>query len=220
MVRGGRSSPARAAAKTAAFSTWRVRARRVVLRLAPPTTPRWSSIGTARSGRSSRAPTGAVHRSTARCSWWCARARRTALPLAAPRGSGAAHTLTERWNGTKWAIVASPNRSPAGVYSSTLQDVSCSGARSCFAVGLSIYTEPHSSAGGILTQQWNGTKWFAIGAPTCRARRAASSGAFVLERAGLLRRRQLVDHPYSGHGTADRAIPLSVASLTFEIVEC
>src|SRR5690242_18204475 len=44
-------------------------------------------------------------------------------------------TLIERWNGTSWSILASPN--PAGATGSYLNGVSCTSATSCLAVGYS-----------------------------------------------------------------------------------
>jgi hypothetical protein len=45
----------------------------------------------------------------------------------------ATRTLVERWNGTKWSIVASPN--PANVEQTELTGVTSRSASSCFAVG-------------------------------------------------------------------------------------
>src|SRR5262249_20338584 len=45
--------------------------------------------------------------------------------------SGAAVTLIEHWNGTQWSVVLTPN-APG---ENTLQDVTCTGAGSCMAVG-------------------------------------------------------------------------------------
>jgi hypothetical protein len=41
--------------------------------------------------------------------------------------------LVERWNGSAWVIVASPN--PTGSTASYLNDVSCVTATACTAVG-------------------------------------------------------------------------------------
>jgi hypothetical protein len=46
---------------------------------------------------------------------------------------GANLTLAERWNGTSWAIQATPN--PGGAQRSELLGVSCSAATACTAVG-------------------------------------------------------------------------------------
>jgi hypothetical protein len=69
-------------------------------------------------------------------------------------------TLIERWNGTKWLVVASPN-GPAGT-STALNDVSCTGPAFCIAVG--ITGAPASGLNGLadattLTMKWNGSKW-------------------------------------------------------------
>ena len=74
--------------------------------------------------------------------------------------SSPARALIERWNGTKWATVAAPN--PTGSVEVYLNGVSCVSASSCFAVG---YFTTGSSTGHVLTERWNGTKWFAVGAP-------------------------------------------------------
>jgi hypothetical protein len=63
-------------------------------------------------------------------------------------------TLVERWNGTKWSIVASPN--PANVEQVELTGVTCRSATSCFAVG---------SGRGTLVERWNGTSWAMMTSP-------------------------------------------------------
>ena len=61
-------------------------------------------------------------------------------------------TLVERWDGTHWSIVASPN--PAGSNFNFLESVSCTTATNCVAVG--------SAGDGIhpvpVVQRWNGTR--------------------------------------------------------------
>jgi hypothetical protein len=57
-------------------------------------------------------------------------------------------TLVERWDGTAWSIVPSPN--PKGSTYSQLSGVSCMSASNCFAVGIG-----HST----LIERWNGTIW-------------------------------------------------------------
>src|SRR5262249_32220554 len=65
-------------------------------------------------------------------------------------------TLVERWNGTAWSIVPSPNR--AGV--DELLSVSCVSASACTAVG---WSAPSSKSGPssvrTLVETWNGTAW-------------------------------------------------------------
>jgi hypothetical protein len=68
--------------------------------------------------------------------------------------SGAELTLAERWNGSAWTIQTTPN--PAGAKSSWLEDVACSSATACTAVGR------YESAAGVeatLAERWNGTEW-------------------------------------------------------------
>jgi hypothetical protein len=60
-------------------------------------------------------------------------------------------TLAERWNGTTWAIQATPNPSDSifpGLYA-----VSCTSASACTAV------DGDSDAGVELAEYWNGTTW-------------------------------------------------------------
>lgn len=57
-------------------------------------------------------------------------------------------TLIERWDGSSWAITASPN--PPGSPDSELLGVTCNSTSSCFAVGLGH---------GTLIERWNGSIW-------------------------------------------------------------
>jgi hypothetical protein len=57
-------------------------------------------------------------------------------------------TLTERWDGSSWSIVSSPN--PKGSPDSQLSSVTCTSATNCFAVGIGHAT---------LIERWNGTIW-------------------------------------------------------------
>ena len=63
-------------------------------------------------------------------------------------------TLAERWDGSSWTVQSTPN--PDGAESSHLNDVSCTSATACTAVG--SYT-----SGGVATvtlaERWNGTSW-------------------------------------------------------------
>jgi hypothetical protein len=74
--------------------------------------------------------------------------------------SGVGETLAEVWNGTKWAIQATPN--PAGSTENLLTGVSCTGAAACEATG--SYTNS-SGVGETLAEAWNGTKWAAQKTP-------------------------------------------------------
>jgi streptogramin lyase len=64
-------------------------------------------------------------------------------------------TLVERWNGTSWSIVSTPN--PEGT-KAELRSVSCVSANDCWAVG-------NSKGTAALAEHWNGTAW-SINSPT------------------------------------------------------
>jgi hypothetical protein len=63
-------------------------------------------------------------------------------------------TLAEHWNGTSWAVQATPN--PAGALESRLEGVSCTSAASCTAVG---YYKTGTEAFSAFAERWNGTAW-------------------------------------------------------------
>jgi hypothetical protein len=69
-------------------------------------------------------------------------------------GSAGSLTLAERWNGTSWSIVPTPNR--VNTKNGILNGVSCAGPSSCTAVG---YTFTARSVQRALVEAWNGTKW-------------------------------------------------------------
>src|SRR5262249_50567579 len=85
-------------------------------------------------------------------------------------------TLVEKWNGTAWSILDSPNAS--GVDSSVLEGVSCPEPGVCRSVGSASTTR----LGYPLTERWNGTTWAIVTGPkpldgdlhgvSCRARDA------------------------------------------------
>jgi hypothetical protein len=64
-------------------------------------------------------------------------------------------TLVERWNGTSWAIVASPN--PTSPSLAALSGVSCTSATNCDAVGFAL--NPSTFDERTLVEHWNGTSW-------------------------------------------------------------
>jgi hypothetical protein len=65
-----------------------------------------------------------------------------------------AKTLTERWNGSSWAVQASPN--PVEGKAAVLAGVSCVSASSCLAVGNYL---PGGLEEKTLAESWNGTEW-------------------------------------------------------------
>ena len=62
--------------------------------------------------------------------------------------------LVERWDGTRWAIVRTPN--PSGAVGHVLNAVSCSSANACTAVG---YYYNGSGSELTLAERWDGTRW-------------------------------------------------------------
>src|SRR3954468_6267656 len=77
--------------------------------------------------------------------------------LAAPR------TLVERWNGTAWSTVTSPN---ATAYYNELRDVDATSATNAWAVG---YANGSSGVNGAprntLAMRWNGAAWLIVATP-------------------------------------------------------
>ncbi|MDP9331956.1 MAG: hypothetical protein M3Q30_01395 [Actinomycetota bacterium] len=75
-------------------------------------------------------------------------------------------TFVERWNGTTWAIVPSPNPNPAdGAWNFALNSVSCTSTTSCVAVGnaSSMFDNPTPNFGFV--ERWNGTSWTTVSSP-------------------------------------------------------
>jgi hypothetical protein len=67
--------------------------------------------------------------------------------------SGAAVTLAEKWNGTKWNLQPSVN--PSGL-ARVLSSVSCPSSTDCESVG---FHDNSSDVGKTLAEVWNGTSW-------------------------------------------------------------
>jgi len=78
-------------------------------------------------------------------------------------------TSVERWNGTTWSTIASPNS--ASATNSVLAGVSCTSTTNCVAVG-SYTTATVPSAG--LFEHWNGATWSIVTTPTPSAPSPAS----------------------------------------------
>jgi len=70
-------------------------------------------------------------------------------------------TLAERWDGTKWSIVPSPNRSNTNLDS--LQGIVCASSTSCWAVG---YADYQTLTSETLIEHWNGTAWRVAPSPS------------------------------------------------------
>jgi hypothetical protein len=72
-------------------------------------------------------------------------------------------TLVERWDGTSWAIVTSPNNGTS--QNNDLKAVSCASATACWAIG-------YYSTGSVqqtLTERWDGTSWTIVASPNINA---------------------------------------------------
>ena len=72
--------------------------------------------------------------------------------------AGALVTLAERWDGTRWTLVPSPN---VGRSNNELVAVSCASAAACMAVGFT-----QGGPGGTLAESWNGTRWSVVRTPS------------------------------------------------------
>ncbi len=76
----------------------------------------------------------------------------------------AAQTLIERWDGTSWTIVSSPNTS--ATQSNFLLGVTCASASECWAVG---YYYNDNVISQTLIERWDGTSWAIVGSPNTSA---------------------------------------------------
>src|SRR5262249_22043182 len=72
--------------------------------------------------------------------------------------TGAIVTLAERWDGTSWSLVPSPNVGRGG---DRLVAVSCASESACMAVGFT-----QGGPGGTLAESWNGTRWSVVRTPS------------------------------------------------------
>jgi hypothetical protein len=75
-------------------------------------------------------------------------------------------TLVERWDGSAWSIVASPN--PPNSADNELAAVSCYASTRCTAVGRSDH--------GTLVQRWNGRAWSLVHSPNPTGSTGAALG--------------------------------------------
>jgi len=114
--------------------------------------------GTAWTAVPSPAPAGAIE--SALLSISCASSRSCLAVGDYLNGKSTELTLAEAWNGSKWSLVPSPDRS--GVTGSELAAVSCTRATSCEAVGDSFNSTGNSAT---LAERWNGTSWSIAASP-------------------------------------------------------
>ncbi len=85
----------------------------------------------------------------------------TSFCFAAGEYSNGTHnqTLIERWNGSSWSLVTSPNTS--STQDNGLNTVSCTSTSFCFATG--GYNNGTSLQ--TLTERWNGSSWSLVSSP-------------------------------------------------------
>jgi len=77
-----------------------------------------------------------------------------------PAANGAVLTLIEHWDGKKWTVVPSPNRSATG---NLLSAVSANSPTDIWAVGVSV-DQPTTSV-QTLVEHYDGTKWRVVPSP-------------------------------------------------------
>ena len=80
-------------------------------------------------------------------------------------GSGTGQTLIERWDGTSWAIVDSPNPTAAQYNYNFLRNVTCPSGSECWAVGYYF----NDGAYRTLIERWDGTEWSIVASPNTSA---------------------------------------------------
>jgi hypothetical protein len=78
-------------------------------------------------------------------------------------------TLVERWNGSRWSVVPTPNPSASGHrYDGILQAVTIRSASDAWAVGY-LLTGRHGQVSRTLIERWNGRHWQIVPSPSVRA---------------------------------------------------
>ena len=77
----------------------------------------------------------------------------------AVNGNDTEQTLVERWNGSAWTVVASPN--PLLASASRLAAVECTAASNCWAVGSTF----NGVVDQTLIQRWDGSAWTTVSSP-------------------------------------------------------
>jgi hypothetical protein len=78
-------------------------------------------------------------------------------------GDSKGASLIERWDGTAWSVVPSPNLT--GAAATYLFGVSCTSPKSCDAVGFSPATGT-AAGGGPVAEHWDGSAWTLVATPS------------------------------------------------------
>jgi hypothetical protein len=81
--------------------------------------------------------------------------------IAVGTSSKTTQVLSERWDGSKWAVDSTPT--PNGASFASLEDVSCAAPRQCIAVGQYIGNDDKSQY--PLAESWNGSGWIIQATP-------------------------------------------------------
>ena len=84
-----------------------------------------------------------------------------AVGVSFTRPSGSVRTLVERWNGSSWSIVPSPNAAATDTW---LAGIACTSATSCMAVGSSTSSGDHG--GKAYAVRLAGNTWSAVAIPS------------------------------------------------------
>ncbi|HYP56437.1 MAG TPA: S8 family serine peptidase [Solirubrobacterales bacterium] len=82
------------------------------------------------------------------------------MAVGAKSYEGRPQVFAERWNGSQWSIVAAPE--PSGSVESAFEEVSCSSASACIAVGWAATSTGRTA----LAARWDGSKWTLLSLPT------------------------------------------------------
>jgi hypothetical protein len=118
-----------------------------------PLTEHWD--GSTWTAQAAPAPAGAV--STQLLSISCVSATDCTAAGYTGREVSAAGPLAEHWDGSAWAIQATPT--PAGAVTSRLTGVSCASATTCTAVGWFSRSTASANTTRPLAERWDGTRW-------------------------------------------------------------
>jgi hypothetical protein len=122
----------------------------------------WTIVPSPNNGTQSNALNGVTCSSASDC-WAVGSYTYNTGDLLMPSALG---TLIERWNGTSWAIVPSPNHSnsncgllPCAPLSNRLMAVTCASVSDCWAVG-------NVNEFNAFIEHWDGSSWSLIPSPT------------------------------------------------------
>jgi hypothetical protein len=133
--------------------------------------------------------------------------------------AGVMQTLAERWNGTAWSIVVTPN--PAGATTSQLNAVACTTVTNCIAVG---YYQNSASTNLPLAERWNGISWAIQSVPATtggRLRGVSCTSASACTAVGFAGSNGLADR-WNGTAWKTQAVPKPTGAKSIQLngVKC